>query len=81
MALESVIGAFSRLPAFARLVNTLPVPGESRTVTGLPGSGPAALVASLTTRLPGRFIVVAAAHVNDAERWLADLHTLIGTGG
>ena len=81
MPLDSVIGAVTRLPAFTRLVNTLPAPSEARVVTGLPGSGSATLVAALAHRIPERFFVVAAAHVNEAERWLADLQTLLGSEG
>ena len=78
MALEAVLDAVERLPAFTRVVNTLPVPGQRLRVGGLPGSADAVLLAALTRRLPTRFFVVAADGVGEAERWLADLQTLIG---
>ncbi|HEV8215707.1 MAG TPA: hypothetical protein VGP95_07735, partial [Gemmatimonadaceae bacterium] len=77
MALESLLDAFERLPGFQRVVNTLPVPGRRLTVGGLPGSADAVLVASMVRRLPTRFIMVAAEGVAEAERWLADLTTLL----
>jgi transcription-repair coupling factor (superfamily II helicase) len=43
----------------------------------LPGSADAVLVASMVRRLPTRFIMVAAEGVAEAERWLADLTTLL----
>jgi transcription-repair coupling factor (superfamily II helicase) len=75
--LPSLLDAIERLPAFARVLNTLPAPrGELRTA-GLPGSSDAALVATLARRLPTRFLVVVADGVPLAERLLADLHTLL----
>jgi transcription-repair coupling factor (superfamily II helicase) len=81
VALTSVLAALERLGAFARVLNTLPAPGQHRLVAGLAGSSDAALVAALSARLPDRFFVVAAETVPDAERWLADLQTLTGGGG
>jgi transcription-repair coupling factor (superfamily II helicase) len=75
--LPSLLDAVERLPAFARLINTLPVPGAELRAAGLPGSADATLVAALARRLPTRFIVVAADGVPQAERLLADLHTLL----
>jgi transcription-repair coupling factor (superfamily II helicase) len=43
----------------------------------LPGSADATLVAAIARRLPTRFVVVVADGVPQAERLLADLHTLI----
>jgi len=77
VSLPSLLDAIERLPAFARVINTLPAPrGELRTA-GLPGSADATLVAALARRLPTRFLVVVADGVPLAERLLADLHTLI----
>ncbi|HEX4681410.1 MAG TPA: hypothetical protein VH277_01805, partial [Gemmatimonadaceae bacterium] len=76
MALDSLLDAVERLPAFQRIVNTLPAPGGRLTVGGLPGSSDAVLVAALARRLPTRFFVIAAESVGAAERWLADLETL-----
>ena len=77
MPLPSLLDAIERLPAFVRLLNTLPAPRTSIRVTGLPGSADATLVAALARRLPTRFLVVAADGVPQAERLLADLHTLL----
>ena len=77
MALDALLDAIERLPAFTRIINTLPPPGAKLEAGGLPGSADAALVAALVRRLPTRFFVVAADGVADAERWLADLETLI----
>jgi transcription-repair coupling factor (superfamily II helicase) len=77
VSLPSLLDAIERLPAFSRLLNTLPVPGAELRAAGLPGSADATLVAALARRLPTRFIVVAADGVPQAERLLADLHTLI----
>jgi transcription-repair coupling factor (superfamily II helicase) len=75
--LPSLLDAIERLPAFARVLNTLPVPRAELRTAGLPGSADATLVAALARRLPTRFLVVVADGVPLAERLLADLHTLI----
>src|SRR3954467_11263085 len=77
MALLPLLDAVERLPAFTRLYNTLPNPAERRTIGGLPGSADAAGVAALTRRPPNRFFVGATESVTEAERWLADLGTLL----
>jgi transcription-repair coupling factor (superfamily II helicase) len=77
MALESLLDAVERLPAFQRIVNTMPPPGGRLSVGGLPGSSDAVLVAALARRLPTRFFVIAAESVGAAERWLADIATLM----
>ena len=77
MSLPSLLDALERLPAFARVFNTLPAPSRELLVAGLPGSADAALIAALARRLPTRFLVVAADGVPQAERLLADLHTLL----
>ncbi|MFL5613830.1 MAG: transcription-repair coupling factor [Gemmatimonadaceae bacterium] len=77
MALAPLLDAIERLPAFTRLLNTLPAPLDRRTVGGLPGSADASVVAALTRRLANRFFVVATESVTEAERWLADLGTLV----
>ena len=77
MSLPSLLDAIERLPAFARVLNTLPAPRGELRVAGLPGSSDATLVAALARRLSSRFIVVVADGVPQAERLLADLHTLI----
>jgi transcription-repair coupling factor (superfamily II helicase) len=77
MALDALLDAFERLPAFQRIVNTLPAPGQRLVAGGLPGSADAVLIASLARRLPTRFFVIAAETVAESERWLADLQTLL----
>jgi transcription-repair coupling factor (superfamily II helicase) len=76
VALPLLLDAVERLPAFTRLLNTLPAPGERRTVAGLPGSSAAVVVAALARRLPGRFFAVVSQGLPEAERWLADLQSL-----
>ena len=80
MSLPSLLDAIERLPAFARVFNTLPAPARQLRIAGLPGSADAALIAALTRRLPTRFLVVVADGVPQAERLLADLHTLLDEG-
>ena len=77
MPLPLLLETIERLPAFARLLNTLPGPRERRRIAGLPGSADAATVAALAQRAPGRFFVVVADTLPDAERWLADLRALL----
>ena len=77
MALTSPLDAIERLPAFSRILNTMPAPAARLRVGGLPGSADATLVAALARRLPTRFFVVAADSLAEAERWLADLETLL----
>lgn len=76
MALPLLLDAVERLPAFTRLVNTLPGPGQRIQIAGLPGSSGAVLLAALVRQLPGRFFVVVTQGLPDAERWLADLQSL-----
>jgi transcription-repair coupling factor (superfamily II helicase) len=78
MALPTLLDAVERLPAFTRVINTLPAPGERRALAGLPGSSDAAVVAALARRLPGRFVTVVCGSLPEAERWLADLGALVG---
>ncbi|MHB1863597.1 MAG: transcription-repair coupling factor [Gemmatimonadaceae bacterium] len=77
MALDALLDALERLPAFARTVAELPPPGASLSVTGLPGSADAVALAALARRLPSRFFSVVAEGVPEAERWLADLQPLL----
>jgi transcription-repair coupling factor (superfamily II helicase) len=76
LALSLLLDAVEALPAFTRLVNTLPAPSARLRVAGLAGSSDAALVAALSRRLRGRFLVVVGDTLPDAERWLADLRVL-----
>jgi transcription-repair coupling factor (superfamily II helicase) len=75
--LPLLLDAIERLPAFARLLNTLPAPSQRLRLAGLAGSSDAAVVAALSRRAPGRFVVIVADTLPEAERWLADLKTLL----
>jgi transcription-repair coupling factor (superfamily II helicase) len=78
LSLPLLLDAIESLPAFSRLLNTLPGQRQRGTVRGLPGSSDAAVVAALSARLPNRFLVVLTDAVPEAERWLADLNSLTG---
>ncbi|MEX2152726.1 MAG: transcription-repair coupling factor [Gemmatimonadaceae bacterium] len=77
MSLPLLLESIDRLPAFSRLANSLPAPGERRRIAGLAGSADAAAVAALAVRAPGRFFVVVTDTLPEAERWLADLRSLL----
>jgi transcription-repair coupling factor (superfamily II helicase) len=77
VALPTLIDAVGALPAFARVLNTIPAPGGRTTVGGLPGSSDAVLLAALAQRLPTRFFVVLTEGIPQAERWLADLQAIL----
>lgn len=77
MPLPLLLEAVERLPAFTRLTNTLPVPGERRRIAGLAGSSDAAVIAALARAASSRFLVVVTDTLPDAERWLADLRSLL----
>src|SRR5688500_6040886 len=77
VALPFLLESIERLPAFHRLLNSLPLPGERRRIAGLVGSSDAAAIAALSSRAPGRFLVVVTDTLPDAERFLADLRALL----
>ena len=77
MALPTLLDEVELLPAFTRLVNTIPSLRERRLLAGLHGSSDAAVIAALVRRLERRFFVVITEQVPDAERWLADLEMLL----
>jgi transcription-repair coupling factor (superfamily II helicase) len=77
VALPTLIDAVAALPAFARVVNTVPAPGSRLTIGGLAGSSDAVVLAALGRRLPTRFFVVVTEGVPQAERWLADLQAIL----
>ena len=77
MGLPRLVDAVEALPAFARIVRELPGAGASVRVGGLPGSSDAVFVAALSRALPQRLIVVVTDQVSDAERWLADLESIV----
>src|SRR5687767_904909 len=76
MPLPALLDAFEALPPFGALSTALPAPGSHRGVAGLFGSADAVLVAALARRHAGRFFVIVADGVPEAERWLADLDAL-----
>ncbi|HEY0776366.1 MAG TPA: transcription-repair coupling factor [Gemmatirosa sp.] len=78
MALPTLLDAIEHLPAFTRLVQTLPGPRGRVTVGGLHGSSDAVLLAALVRHFPQRLFVLLAPTVPDAERWLADLDAVGG---
>jgi transcription-repair coupling factor (superfamily II helicase) len=81
MALPALLERIAALPAFTRLTATLPARKGSMRATGLHGSSDALLVAALSERQPTRLVVVLTNHVSEAERWLADLRSIVGDEG
>lgn len=77
MGLPRLLDAIEALPAFARVHKAIPGSGQSLRVGGLAGSADAVFVAALARALPQRLIVVITDQVGDAERWLADLESLV----
>jgi transcription-repair coupling factor (superfamily II helicase) len=78
MPLDFLLEKFHDLPATRSLIERLPSPGKRVGVGGLPGSSAAVLLASLARALPQRVFTMIAPTPADAERWLADLQTLLG---
>src|SRR6185369_9696169 len=81
MALPALLERIAALPAFTRLAASLPVRAGTLRASGLHGSADAVLVAALSERQPTRLLVVLTDHVAEAERWLADLHSVLGEDG
>jgi len=77
MALDFLLDRFDDLPATRALAEGLPSPGSCLSLAGLPGSSAAVLVAALARRFPQRVFAVVAPTPTDAERWLADVQTLL----
>jgi len=80
MPLPLLLERFAALPQFQVLRARAPRAGEALSVSGLPGSGDALLVAALVHDAPNRMHVVIADQAPDAERWLADLEAILGDG-
>ncbi|MGH7655505.1 MAG: CarD family transcriptional regulator, partial [Gemmatimonadaceae bacterium] len=78
MALPSLVERLSDLPAFKRLLSTLPAGRERQRVSGIAGSADAVLVAALAAQSPNRMLTVVADQLPEAERWLADLQSIAG---
>src|SRR6266576_692631 len=79
MPLDFLLKKFHDLPATRSLIERLPSPGNRVGVGGLPGSSAAVLLATLARALAQRVFTIIAPTPADAERWLADLQTLLGT--
>src|SRR5215472_6015691 len=77
MPLDFLLDRMQELPAFEALAANLPRAGTRAGIGGLPGSAPVVLLGALARRLPQRVLAVVAPTPADAERWLADLETLM----
>jgi transcription-repair coupling factor (superfamily II helicase) len=78
VALPSLVERLSELPAFKRLLSTLPAGRGLQRVSGLAGSADAVLVAALAEHSPNRMLTIVADQLPEAERWLADLQSVLG---
>ncbi len=81
MSLPVLIERLSALPAFHSLTRALPRDRGQVTVTGLAGSSDAVLLSALVTQEPNRLFVVVADQLPEAERWLADVRSVLGEDG
>jgi transcription-repair coupling factor (superfamily II helicase) len=81
MSLPVLIERLSALPAFHSLTRALPRDRGQVTVTGLAGSFDAVLLSALVTQEPNRLFVVVADQLPEAERWLADVRSVLGEDG
>src|ERR1700674_1863496 len=77
MPLPQLLSLIESLGEFRELLSKLPPPANRREVGGLHGSSDAVVIASLSKYAPRRFFVVVSDDVAGAERWLADLTTLV----
>src|SRR6266576_1709886 len=77
MPLPQLLDIAEALGEFTELRDQLPGPSARVGVAGLHGSSDAVIVAALTKNLTHRFFVVLNDDVAGAERWLADLGTLV----
>ncbi|HXQ29097.1 MAG TPA: transcription-repair coupling factor [Gemmatimonadales bacterium] len=77
--LEFLLDQMEELPATRALLEALPAAGAEVRAGGLPGSSAPVLAATLARRLPQRLLVVVTPTPSDADRWLADLQTLLGS--
>ncbi len=78
MALPILVERLSALAAFNQLSGRLPRDRGSVSVSGLAGSSDAVLVAALAEQQPNRLFVVLTDQLAEAERWLADLQSVLG---
>jgi transcription-repair coupling factor (superfamily II helicase) len=77
MPLPQLLSILESLAEFRELLSDLPGPASRRALGGLQGSSDAVVLASLSKNLTRRFFVVLNDDVAGAERWLADLGTLV----
>jgi transcription-repair coupling factor (superfamily II helicase) len=77
MPLPQLLSVVKSLPAFGELASRIPRPGARCEIGGLHGSSDAVIIAGLSEYVPQRFFVVVSDDVAGAERWLADLTTLV----
>src|SRR5215210_8024106 len=77
MPLPQLLSIVESLGEFRQLLEEIPGPSSRLGVGGLHGSSDAVLIAALAQDLPHRFFVVVNDDVASAERWLADLGTLV----
>ncbi len=77
MGLPRLLDVMAGLPAWHDARAQLPRAGDTLRLGGLTGSADAVFVAALARELPHRAFVVVADQLAEAERWLADLETLL----
>jgi transcription-repair coupling factor (superfamily II helicase) len=77
MPLPQLLSIVESLPEFRELAANLPGQADRRGLGGLHGSSDAVVLAGLAQSLPRRFYVLVSDDVAGAERWLADLGTLV----
>ena len=77
MPLPQLLSIVESLDEFKVLLGQLPALAARLPIGGLHGSSDAVVVATLAQNLPHRFFVVVNDDVASAERWLADLGTLV----
>ncbi|MDH5233625.1 MAG: transcription-repair coupling factor [Gemmatimonadota bacterium] len=78
MALPILVERIGALAAFTKLLGALPRERGHLSVAGLAGSSDAVLLAALVAADPNRLFVVVADQLPEAERWLADLQSVLG---
>ena len=81
MPLPQLLSILESLGEFQELLSDLPGPAARRALGGLHGSSDAVVLASLSKNLTHRLFVVLNDDVAGAERWLADLMTLVEPEG
>ena len=77
MSLDFLLDRMAGLPALKSLAERLPRRGGRGALAALPGSSGAVVIATLARMFPQRVFVVVTPTPGDAERWLADLETLV----